>query len=884
MAEGEGFVTRFWKAGPLTRPEHRPTRGNLPEWLEADRDVVWRTFEQSGPLVELAGRHLVKRGRLPSVYVLRADLYSADEQDAVVRASATGKMDLFVDGRSVLSTSDDRPILVDDHRTVVHLRRGLNRVALRIEQIPPRAVRLALRLQDTHNRPLRSVAWSLEAKRNRLAKADVCQLLDAKLEQVLAPDGFRVEAMIRNHGLRPAGRRARGRVLSLKVRGHEVEVHKTAAWSTLGGDGQVLDLALPPKEAGMSSVELRVDGQVCAVRHVRHRGELQRRLVASLGHREALPATLPEGTLASLEHHGDLVRELLETNDPDTPYIRRMLVEFEGLVEVAETGADPYLTHTGIVTRAYRSKMDGSLQHYVMWVPPSYAKKPDKTFPAVLTFHGLNGSPDEMLRITAGIERPEGMSRQAFARKRVRIRKWGQIIVAPRGYGNVGQRQLGELDVLRVLDEVLAAYRIDPSAVSMTGASLGGTVSFVVPLHNPDRFAAAAPLCGYPNIRTYSRVKDKPHTPWEEVLLEDKAIANYAENALHLPMRMVHGERDTPERSEVVVDRLKALGYKVVFNVRKGAGHNVWDYGYGKGRVLNWLSWRRIPDRPKHARLRTGQLRTNRAFWLRVDRFEQETEFGELDGRQTQDKVVVETSNVAAFSLLGAQLRAKAGAEVAVVIDGQPATWVQAAAEVSFTKRGGQWRSTDDPDVPAGSKRAGVSGPLDDIWFEPFTIIYGTADPDQVAINRRVAEHMSRYNTRSDISMPVMADTDVTEATLVGRGIVLIGNPKSNRITARAVAKLPVSFDDDGLSLGDRRFEGPEVGVSMIYPSPFDPDHYVVIHAGVTGEGTLSARYLPELVPDYLVYDSRIRAGIWGPILDPRQVLAGGFFGPMWEP
>ena len=98
------------------------------------------------------------------------------------------------------------------------------------------------------------------------------------------------------------------------------------------------------------------------------------------------------------------------------------------------------------------------------------------------------------------------------------------------------------------------------------------------------------------------------------------------------------------------------------------------------------------------------------------------------------------------------------------------------------------------------------------------------------------------------------------------------------------MVKLPVSFDDRGLTLGERRFDGEEVGISMIHPSPFDPDQYVVLHAGVTGEGTLSSRYLPELVPDYMVYDSRVRAGHWGPILDNREVLAGGFFGPMWEP
>src|SRR5205823_268756 len=71
------------------------------------------------------------------------------------------------------------------------------------------------------------------------------------------------------------------------------------------------------------------------------------------------------------------------------------------------------------------------------------------------------------------------------------------ILVAPFGFGDAGYRALGETDVMAVLDEVRRAYRTDPLRTYMTGLSMGGIGAASVPLHHPDVFAAAAPLCGY---------------------------------------------------------------------------------------------------------------------------------------------------------------------------------------------------------------------------------------------------------------------------------------------------------------------------------------------------------------------------------------------------
>src|SRR5262245_54874929 len=107
----------------------------------------------------------------------------------------------------------------------------------------------------------------------------------------------------------------------------------------------------------------------------------------------------------------------------------------------------------------------------------------------------MGGEPGQALRTVVG-SAPEldNMRTRWPARHLPGIADIGAFLVAPWGYGDSGQRHPGEDDVLRVIDEMRERYPIDPRRVSITGYSLGGTVSFTVPLHYPDRFSASAPL------------------------------------------------------------------------------------------------------------------------------------------------------------------------------------------------------------------------------------------------------------------------------------------------------------------------------------------------------------------------------------------------------
>jgi hypothetical protein len=393
-------------------------------------------------------------------------------------------------------------------------------------------------------------------------------------------------------------------------------------------------------------------------------------------------------------------------------------------------------------------------------------------------------------------------------------------------------------------------------------------------------FSASAPLCGYPNLLNYREVSQSPRLPFEEVMLGRRYIRNYAENGLHLPLHIVHGSRDNPERSAVVAERYRELGYPRVFQIEKDVGHNVWDEAYEEGKLLGWLKLRKRPERPEHVRLKTGELRYDRAYWLRLTARKSEEQLASIDAtyRPKERAFDITTEGVEAFALDLTGFDANL-----LRIDGQALPLEAGSGERHFVRENGRFSKASNAPDHTGKKRSGVAGPLDDVLRHRSLIVYGTGVAAEIEANRLVAEHWSSHDSWAGAHFPVVQDRDVSEAELRGRSLVLIGRPETNSLTARVAASLPVAFEHGALTFRGVRHEGSSVGVSLIHPSPFDSNEYVVLHAGVGYEGTLSSRHLPRLSPDYVIYDAGLRAARGGEVLGARNVRDAGFFSADWH-
>jgi len=118
-----------------------------------------------------------------------------------------------------------------------------------------------------------------------------------------------------------------------------------------------------------------------------------------------------------------------------------------------------------------------------------------------------------------------------------------------------------------LLDDLAARYPVDPDRVYVTGLSMGGFGTWELLARYPDRFAAAAPICG-------------------------GGIPHLAKRFTHVPVWAFHGAKDpvVPLReSQEMVDALKAGGADVQFTVYPDAQHDSWTETYDNPAFYQWL-------------------------------------------------------------------------------------------------------------------------------------------------------------------------------------------------------------------------------------------------------------------------------------------------------
>jgi predicted peptidase len=227
---------------------------------------------------------------------------------------------------------------------------------------------------------------------------------------------------------------------------------------------------------------------------------------------------------------------------------------------------------------------------YLLHVPVEATYAPRKRWPLLLFLHGIgergtspwavakNGPP----RLLAGRTKRRGAFRR-HSDAAADLLAENFIVVSP-------QCPKGEVwdsdTLLALLDEVGAQHRVDPRRVYLTGLSMGGFGTWALAVRHPERFAAAAPVCG-------------GGLPLGIVSLPPKRKAALR----RLPFWVFHGAKDriVPlAASEQMVGALTENGVRhVKFTVYPEACHDSWTETYANPRLYEWLLKRRSPRRPR---------------------------------------------------------------------------------------------------------------------------------------------------------------------------------------------------------------------------------------------------------------------------------------------
>ena len=210
----------------------------------------------------------------------------------------------------------------------------------------------------------------------------------------------------------------------------------------------------------------------------------------------------------------------------------------------AEAGSDALAGRTGVVRRAYRSRVDGTLQPYSVRIPDDY--DPRRTYPLLVYLHG------------SGEDDRNQLSKDWLPR--------AAVILAPSGRGtsNWYTSDHAQDDIREAIADVLENYRVDPQHVVLSGFSMGGYGVYRTFKESPKRFAGLAVFSGIP------RVPNSPAGAPDFLETEDLAVFRGT------PLFIFHGgkDRNCPiEQTRMLVSRFEKAGVDVEFHYEEGKGH-----------------------------------------------------------------------------------------------------------------------------------------------------------------------------------------------------------------------------------------------------------------------------------------------------------------------
>jgi predicted peptidase len=124
------------------------------------------------------------------------------------------------------------------------------------------------------------------------------------------------------------------------------------------------------------------------------------------------------------------------------------------------------------------------------------------------------------------------------------------------------------LSSIEVVNRLTKEEAVDKKRVYITGLSMGGMGTFEVVYRFPKLFAAAMPICGGGDVKSY-----------------DKRVSK-------IPFWVFHGAVDAVvdvKYSREMVEKLKALNVKVKYSEYPGVNHNSWDNAFAEPEFLSWM-------------------------------------------------------------------------------------------------------------------------------------------------------------------------------------------------------------------------------------------------------------------------------------------------------
>jgi acetyl esterase/lipase len=515
---------------------------------------------------------------------------------------------------------------------------------------------------------------------------------------------------------------------------------------------------------------------------------------------------------------------------------------------------------------AYLAANDGSAQPYHLYLPKDYSSR--KVYPLIIFLHGYVP--------TTSLLDPWILTDSECAL----AGNLGAIVLMPYGRRNSDFQGIGEMDVLAALRQTQDLFSVDDQRLYLTGVSMGARGVWHIAAHHPGLFAAIAPIAGHTDMPLWWGW-DKTKMPgWKRWLNARDNPIDLAENLRNLPIFVQHGGEDTlipAQQSRLMVARLKELDLPVEYKEYPGASHYIyWDPETYR-LAFEFLVKHRLNPSPVRVTFKAYSLDWAQSYWISTDSFAAWGRPGYADAQAAADRssITIDSSNLATLALNLQQAPVQQQGPIRIIMGGE-----QRSAQAAVG--GWSWNLLAAP--PAAScwcaKRPGLCGPLDQAFNGPFLVVPGTAGSaaQDRALRAEAEAWIDQWNAFCDGRPPLVADADVSQRDLEEHNLILFGTPRTNSLLARMAGSLPIKIGDHRYQVGKRVYQGPTLGLAMVYPNPLAPRRLVVVFAGETWGRHLAVNHKFDELPDYLVYDTSAQE-----YDDTDQHLCAGLFDLTWQ-
>ena len=563
---------------------------------------------------------------------------------------------------------------------------------------------------------------------------------------------------------------------------------------------------------------------------------------------------------------------------------KRLLQEGLQRAQQLKEGQTPWLTTPGPKALGYVSEVDGSVQPYGLYIPPSYTPNSAHRWRLDTWFHGRGETLSEVNFIN-GAARGGG----PFVRP-------DTFTVQPYGRYNTANKLAGETDLFEAIADIKRRFKIDDNRIVIRGFSMGGAACWHFAAHFASDWAAAAPGAGFSEtpdfLKVYQNESLKPSW-WEVKLWQMYDCPEYTANFVNLPLVAYSGEIDSQKQAADLMSRALAKeNIPMVHIIGPKTAH-----AYHKDAIP--LINERIDSIAAHGRtvvprrvsVQTPTLKYNRQYWVTVDALGQHWEPSRVDAEILNDHTVqVKTKNVQALTLdmPSGYCPLAEGVATTVQIDGANVKVSPVFSDRSWTvhlhKADGSWLAGELP--AEGLRKAhNLQGPIDDAFMQSFMIVRPTGTPQNPGVSKWVDSELQhgisewRRQMRGDAR--IKNDTDVTDADIAQHNLALWGDPGSNRILAKIADRLPIKWTADAVVVGGERYPASTHAPIFIFPNPLNPKKYVVLNSSFTYreyDYLNNAREVPKL-PDWVVVDTTTPPNS----RYPGKIVNANFFNERWE-